>query len=167
MMGYIQQLRKNNVRKHGWVLLVMMVLYGSLIVTLPHFQDVIHGMGIALLTLLLISFIIQLRTIKYTLRQQKVKVTHQTHSFPYPQKFTDPLVDVGGFFKRYIHKKHLIPEYLIEFREGRMLYLYPIVTEISDETYTIMRVHKFNLALVMDEQKKKRILHLGNASLIN
>jgi hypothetical protein len=77
------------------------------------------------------------------------------------------MVEVGEIFKSYRHRKHWIPDYFIEFREGRTLYLYPLVQGITNESYTILKVNKFQLALVLDESNKKRIIHLGNAKLID
>jgi Ca2+/Na+ antiporter len=163
----IQNQRKKNVRNHGLMLLVLLLFYSGTLIIYPAYLFIIHGIGLFIFTLLLISFISSLYRIKHGLRNKKIKVLHNTYPFPYPQKFSDHLVEVGGFFKRYMHKKQLIPDYLIEFREGHMLYLYPIIHEANEETYTIVRVHRFHLALVIDEQRKKRILHLGNAVLVN
>lgn len=167
IISFIQQKHKKNIRDHSLIMVALLGLYISMLMTFKDQTEIIHWIGLVLFTLLLMSFMLQMRRIKHALRDKKIKVTHTTHTFPYPQKFTDNLVDVGGFFKRYLHKKHLIPDYLIEFREGRMLYLYPIVTDANDDVYTILRVHHFSLALVIDQERKKRILHLGNATLLN
>lgn len=167
IISYIQQQRKKNIRDHGLIMVALLGFYISMLITLIDQTEFIHWIGLVLFILLLVSFVRRMRRIKYALRNKQIKVTHTTHTFPYPQKFTDNLVDVGGLFKRYWHKKHLIPDYLIEFREGRVLYLYPIITDANDDVYTIIRVHKFNLALVIDQERKKRILHLGNATLLN
>ena len=63
-------------------------------------------------------------------------------------------------------KKYIIPEYLIEFREGNTLYLYQMIQKPTDENFTIVKINKFDIALVLDHKHKKRIVHLGNAELV-
>lgn len=77
------------------------------------------------------------------------------------------MIDLGRIFKNYRYKRHVIPEYLIEFREGNTLYLYQMVHDVSNENYKILRTNKLDVALVMDENNKKRILHLGNVEFVD
>ena len=104
IISFIQQKRKKNIRDHSLIMVALLGLYISMLMTFKDQTEIIHWIGLVLFTLLLMSFMLQMRRIKHALRDKKIKVTHTTHTFPYPQKFTDNLVDVGGFFKRYLHK---------------------------------------------------------------
>ena len=165
--SHIKDLRLRNLFIHGFVLLPLLVVYVLLLILVPEKDWIIHLSAFGLLILLLISLLFGIRKIKRSLVHKKIRVKEISHMIPYPQKFTDTMVDVGGFFKIYRYKKHMIPEYLIEFREGRILYLYQMVHEVNDECYTILRIYKFDIALVIDKQYKKRIVHLGNAELVD
>jgi hypothetical protein len=120
-----------------------------------------------LFILLLTSLLVSMKKIKRSLNGKIIKMITNQEVIPYPQKFKDDMVEIGGFFKGYRYRKHMIPDYLVEFREGKTLYLYPHVTEISESPLTIIRVHRFELALVKDEQDKKRIVHLKNVQLVS
>jgi hypothetical protein len=139
--------------------------YGMLIYLDPSFWFYI--IFLMLFIVLLVSLLVSMKKIKRSLNGKIIKMTTNQEVIPYPQKFKDDMVELGGFFKGYRYRKHMIPDYLVEFREGRTLYLYPHVTEISESPLTIIRVHRFELALVKDEQDKKRIVHLKNVQLVS
>ncbi len=126
-----------------------------------------HVIVLMVFVLILVSLLLSMKKIKRSLNGKIIKMISNQEAIPYPQKFKDDMAQVGGFFKGYRFKKHVIPDYLVEFREGRTLYLYPHVTEVNESAYTIVRVHRFELALVKDQQDKKRIVHLKNVQLVS
>ncbi|MFA5525960.1 MAG: hypothetical protein WC992_03955 [Acholeplasmataceae bacterium] len=166
IIQYIQKKRTKNLALHLIFLVFLIVIYILGLFLIDPSNTLVHILGASLLFMTILSFIIGLRRIKKSLRNKKIKMIQTRQMIPYPQKFTDSMVEVGGFLKGYRYKQHLIPDYLIEFREGRTLYLYQMIQEITDELYTIVRVHKFDIALVLDGNRKKRIIHLGNAELV-
>jgi len=166
MTTKLRRLRQRNLMIHGLILSLLVITYIILITLYEDEPWFIHATIGVIMTLCIISFAMSIKKMKHFLINKKVKVTHNTMMIPYPQKFVDPLVDVGGFVKGYIHKSKIIPDYLIEFREGRTLYLYQMVHEATEEQFTILKVNNYDVALVLDEQKKKRIIHLGNAELV-
>ncbi len=163
---YIHLLRRRMLILH---LVAALATLGFYFAVLFYFNDFFMGYVITLVVmiLLLISLLVNMKRIKRSLNGKMIKMINNQEHIPYPQKFKDDMVEVGGFFKGYRYKKHMIPDYLVEFREGRTLYLYPHVTEVSDCSYMIVRVHRFELALVKDEQDKKRIVHLKNVQLVS
>lgn len=167
MIQYIQQKRKKNLFTHGIILFCQLILYFLFTYILNFDKLTTNIVSVTILVGLMISLLLGLRKIKHSLKQKKIKLKDNNYQIPYPPKFVDSMVEVGGFFKRYIHNKKVIPDYFIEFREGRTLYLYPLIKDVTDESYTILKVNHFELALVLDEQNKKRIVHLGNAMLID
>ncbi|HAX03957.1 MAG: hypothetical protein A2Y45_07410 [Tenericutes bacterium GWC2_34_14] len=167
MIQYIQQKRKKNLLMHGFILSGQLILYFLSVYLLNFDKLTTNIISIIILVGLMISLLLGARKIKHSLRLKKIKLKDNHYQVPYPPKFVDTMVEVGGFFKRYIHQNQVIPDYFIEFREGRTLYLYPLIQDITDESYTILKVNKFELALVLDEQNKKRIVHLGNAMLVD
>lgn len=167
MIQYIQQKRKKNLFTHGIILFCQLILYFLFTYILNFDKLTTNIVSVTILVGLMISLLLGLRKIKHSLKQKKIKLKDNNYQIPYPPKFVDSMVEVGGFFKRYIHNKKVIPDYFIEFREGRTLYLYPLIKDVTDESYTILKVNNFELALVLDEQNKKRIVHLGNAMLID
>lgn len=164
--SYLKKMRQKNLFVHGLILFPILVAQYLLRIVMPEYSLYIYLITLFLALVLLISLLVGIHKIKQSLTYKKVKINQVSHMIPYPQKFTDSMVEVGGFFKSYRYKKHMIPDYLIEFREGRMLYLYQMVHEANDECYTILRNNKFDIALVLDTQNKKRIIHLGNAVLV-
>lgn len=162
----IKELRIKNLSIHGILCLSLVILYTPLVMWLPK-DDIIHMIGGLLLLMIVISLFIGIYRIKHSLVNKIIRIKEIKKMIPYPEKFTDSMVEMGGFLKSYRYKQHIIPEFLIEFREGRTLYLYQMIQQPTDECYRILKVNNFDIALVIDEKKKKRIVHLGNAELVN
>lgn len=167
MITILKQLRRKLLMLHGIILVLLTFSYIGLIIFYDGKMMMIHLISASLITLCIMSLIWGIIHIKKRFIHRKVKMTHHQMMIPYPQKFVDPLVDVGEITKSYLHKMKIIPDFMIEFREGRTLYLYPMVLEPSDQSYTIIKIHQNHVALVLDEHKKKRLLHLGNTVLID
>ena len=167
IIHYIQKRRNKTIAFHLLLILPLLIAYSLSLIYLSVDHRLIHITFLLLITIVLTSFGIKMHQIKNTLKHKKIKMHQEFFMIPYPQKFIDHMVEVGEIFKSYRHRKHWIPDYFIEFREGRTLYLYPLVQGITNESYTILKVNKFQLALVLDESNKKRIIHLGNAKLID
>lgn len=166
MTTKLRHLRRKNLLIHGLILTLLVATYIVLMFLYEDEPWFMHATIGSIIAICIISFVLSVKKIKQFLIHKKVKVTQNTMMIPYPQKFVDPLVDVGGFIKGYVHKSKIIPDYLIEFREGRTLYLYQMIQEPTDEAYTILKINHHDIALVLDQSNKKRIIHLGNAELV-
>jgi hypothetical protein len=167
MTTKLRLLRKKNLLVHGLILISLIVVYGLLMMVYEDEPVMMHITTGTIALFCLSSFIVGIYQIKHRFVHRKVKVTTIKETIPYPQKFVDPLVDVGSFLKTYRHKKKIIPDYMIEFREGRTLYLYQMIQEPSDESYTILKINHDHVALVLDENKRKKLLHLSNVELVS
>jgi hypothetical protein len=163
----LRRLKKKNLLVHGLILIFLIVVYGLLMITFENEPVMMHITTGIIASICLVSFILGIYHIKHQFIHKKVKVTAIKETIPYPQKFVDPLVDVGSFLKTYRHKKAIIPDYMIEFREGRTLYLYQMIQEPSDESYTILKINHDHVALVLDDNKRKKLLHLSNVELVS
>lgn len=125
-----------------------------------------HIIFIALFIAWAISLTTFTKQINRGLIYRKIRIRDNAHKIPYPQKFKDYMLELGQVVGGYRYKNFIIPEFFIEFREGHRLYLYHMLEEITDETYTILKIHNDDLALVQDSKDKKHIVHLGNATCI-
>lgn len=166
LKNQITQQRKKNLKHHGLIILTIVIIYLLALIVIPEMKEWIHLLGLSLLFMSLISLLFGTYRIKHALLNKTIKINEVHELVPYPQKFRDTLVQIGDLFKNYRYKKYIIPEYLIEFREGNTLYLYQMIQKPTDENFTIVKINKFDIALVLDHKHKKRIVHLGNAELV-
>jgi len=110
-----------------------------------------------------ISLLNHIGKLKKTLVGLNVNVVSSNNHIPFPQKFRDKLSSVSEFTKYYRYRKHQIPTSFVEFKEGNTVYLYQIIEEPCEkEVYQIIEIHDFQYVLVQDNNKKKKIVHLGN-----
>lgn len=165
----IAQTKKKHIQNrviHFGVIGILGLLYLFIVIRYEE-PTYLHLLLLMSIFIWFLSLIIFTHKINRKLIDKRIRIKDTNYKIPYPQKFKDYMLELGQVMGGYRYKNYIIPEFFIEFREGHRLYLYHMIEDITDETYTIVRIHKDDLALVKDSKDKKYIVHLGNTTCVD